>query len=398
MSHLKTTHVFLFLFLFAGLVAIRTGWAQTYTVLYSFTGGADGALPEGKLIMDTAGNLYGTSEGNRTGTTQGSVFKLSPSGMFTLLHNFGTGGAGGARPYAGLARDSAGNLYGTTFSGGASNAGAVFKLDNKDNFSVLYSFTGKADGGGPLAPLILDPAGNLYGTTFDGGSPSCGDCGVVFKLDTKGNETVLHTFARPRYGEFPYAGLLRDAAGNLYGTTTGGGRGGAGIVFKLDAADTETVLYTFPNKAAGRDPWSTLIEDAAGNFYGTTTTGGKGNCGGEACGVVFKLDTNGNETVLYTFTGKTDGGTPAAGLVMDSAGNLYGTAFIGGAGYGVVFKVDPLGKETVLYAFGGGADGGHPYGGLTIDSAGNLYGTAGGGGLFDCQNGSGCGVVFKITP
>jgi uncharacterized repeat protein (TIGR03803 family) len=379
---------------FVGLATIPSAPAQTYKVLYSFTGGTDGALPFGGVTLDSAGNIYGTTEGDGAGATQGSVFKLSPKGKFTLLHNFGAGGAGGARPYAGLVRDSAGNLYGTTLAGGSVGPGTVFKLDKKNNFSVLYSFSGKTDGGQPTAPVILDPAGNLYGTTLVGGSSKCDGglgCGVVFKLDTENNETVLYTFAASKYGRTPWAGLLRDAAGNLYGTTTGGGHANFGTVFKVSPAGGETVLSNFKTLADGDDPWSTLIQDAAGNFYGTTTTGGKYNCGDQLCGVVFKVDTNGNETVLYSFNGF-DGGTPLAGLIMDAAGNLYGTTS------GNVFKLDPSGNLTVLHTFTFGADGGLPYAGLTMDSAGNLYGTAShGGNLNDC-GGEGCGVVFKIIP
>jgi uncharacterized repeat protein (TIGR03803 family) len=407
MSFTKFTQALLLLLV--GLAAVPPLQAQTYTVLYSFTGGADGALPEAALIQDSAGNLYGTTVGGEVGITLGSVFKLSHSGKFTLLHSFGVGGTGGAEPFAGLVRDSAGNLYGTTFSGGASGAGTIFKLNKKNTFSVLYSFAHGADGWGPTASLILDPAGNLYGTASNGGNLKCGGgfgCGVVFKLNTTGNETVLHSFGPgEKKGEFPYAGLLRDAGGNLYGTTTLGGHANFGTVFKLDPAGNETVLYTFQKEADGKDPWSTLIRDAAGNFYGTTTAGGKGNCGTN-CGVVFKLDTSGTETVLYAFTGKSDGGNPSAGLVMDAAGNLYGTTFVGGnkscgdegLGCGVVFKLDPSGNETVLYTFSDGTDGGSPVAGLIMDTAGSLYGTASrGGNLSDCQGG-GCGVVFKITP
>jgi uncharacterized repeat protein (TIGR03803 family) len=391
MSFAKFTSTSLLLLI--GLAAIPSGWAQTYTVLYSFTGGTDGAHPTGGLILDSADNLYGTTEG-AGGTTQGSVFRLSPKGKFTLLHNFGAGGAGGADPVAGLVRDSAGNLYGTTFGGGSVGPGTVFKLDKKNNFSVLHSFSGP-DGAQPTAPVILDSAGNLYGTTNSGGNSKCDNgsgCGVVFKLDTEGNETVLYAFAAPKNGKNPYAGLLRDSAGNLYGTTTAGGHANFGTVFEVNPAGSETVLYTFQTLADGDDPWSPLIQDAAGNFYGTTTTGGKGSCEDDTCGVVFKLDTNGNETVLYSFTGSSGGAHPLAGLIMDSAGNLYGTTS------GTVFKLDPAGNLTVLHTFTPGADGELPYAGLSMDPARNLYGTASqGGNLNDCQE-QGCGVVFKITP
>jgi uncharacterized repeat protein (TIGR03803 family) len=391
------------LLLLVGLAAIPSVWAQTYKVLYTFTGGTDGAAPLAGLTRDSAGNLFGTAAGGTAST--GSVFKLNPYGKFTLLHNFGSGGAGGANPLAAVVRDSAGNLYGTTVYGGSSNRGTVFKLTKNGNFTVLLSFSSSwfSPGDGPRGPLVLDPAGNLYGAGGGGGNCNgTSTCGVVFKLDPSGNETVIRAFLYGKKGFYPNAGLIRDAAGNLYGTTMGGGTSGTGVVFKLDSAGNETVLYTFKRIPDGSVPQAGLIQDTAGNFYGTTVYGGNGPgyCPAQGCGVVFKLDANGNETVLYAFTGKSDGGGPVAPLVMDSAGNLYGTTnYEGGACVcGVVFKLDPSGKETVLHTFTGGSDGGYPEGGLTMDSAGNLYGTASrGGNLNDCQGG-GCGVVFKITP
>lgn len=409
MSFTRLTQALL-LFLI-GIATAQSSRAQTYSVLYSFTGGTDGAIPLGGLTRDSAGNLYGTTASGATEQQKGTVFKLSKTGHFTLLHSFGTGGAGGANPYAGVIRDSAGNLYGTTLNGGL-NYGTIFKLDKKNNFTVLYTFSGGTDGQGPDAPLVLDPAGNLYGTTPMGGSAKCdggAGCGVAFKLDPQGNETVLRTFLWGKRGTFPSAGLLRDAAGNLYGTTIEGGQQYRGVVFKIDPAGNETVLHSFQPQPDGQNPWSALVRDSAGNLYGTTVAGGNKKCSGRGCGIVFKLDPNGIETVLYTFTGgKSDGASPNGPLVFDSAGNLYGTTFDGGTqgpvcadqGCGVVFKLDPSGKETVLYSFSGGTDGAFPFAGLVIDSAGNLYGTAAhGGNLNDCpQSGGGCGVIFKIAP
>jgi uncharacterized repeat protein (TIGR03803 family) len=396
--------------LLVGMLLVLPGEAQTYTVLYSFTGGTDGAMPVGGVILDAAGNLYGTTFGLGSlgfGDQLGTVFELSPDGNFTLLHSFGPDSPGGEDPMATLVRDSAGNLYGTTTNGGL-NYGTVFKVDNEGNFSLLYSFTGQSDGYYPSAPVTLDPTGNLYGTTEFGGSLTCDmmlGCGVVYEVDTQGQETVLLEFSKPKSGDFPDAGLIRDAAGNLYGTTVHGGQAGnGGTVFKLDPAGNETVLYSFRKETDGRLPEAPLIVDAAGNFYGTTMKGGSGKT---HSGTVFKLDPQGNETVLYSFTGGSDGGLPVSGLVMDSAGNLYGTTPWGGVndcegvGCGVVFKVDPAGHQTVLHAFTGGTDGWSPQAGLAIDANGNLYGTAiYGGNLGDCPKlpGGGCGVVFKITP
>src|ERR1039458_5027725 len=184
-------------------------------------------------------------------------------------------------------------------------------------------------------------------------------------------ETVLHHFASPPQGAYPEAGVVRDPAGNLDGTTVNGGAAGWGVVFKLDTAGRQTVLYNFTGGADGGNPSGGVIGDSAGNFYGTTLNGGAASWG-----VVFKLDKSGHETVLYSFTGGTDGWNPSGGVIRDSAGNLYGTTQIGGAeGWGVVFKLDKSGQETVLYSFTGGTDGWNPSGGVIRDSAGNLYGT-----------------------
>jgi uncharacterized repeat protein (TIGR03803 family) len=268
----------------------------------------------------------------------GRVLVMTPSAeahadtTFTVLYSF-NGGTDGAQPHAGLVRDAAGNLYGTTIrGGGGSNLGTVFKLDTTGAETVLYSFTGFPDGAKPRAGLVLDAAGNLYGTTYHGGAS---DLGTVFRLDTTGAETVLHSFSG-RDGQNPYAGLVRDAAGNFYGTTqNGGGDFAAGTVFKLDTTGKETVLHSFTGGSDGANPYAGLIRDAAGNFYATTFTGGA-----YGFGTVFKLDATGNETVLYSFTGGADGGHSRAGLIRDAAGNLYGTTGLGGAfSLGTVFKL-----------------------------------------------------------
>jgi len=372
--------------------------AQTFTTLYSFGFGPDGANPQSRLVRDAKGNLYGTTVSGGSAKSCpagcGTVFRLDPSGTETVLHSF-RGGTDGANPYAGLIRDTKGNLYGTTLAGGKHSAGTVFKLDPQGKETVLYSFTGGADGGFPYASLILDHAGNLYGTTYWGGS--CGNyygCGTVFKVAPSGKETVLYSFTAANDGAFPYAGLIRDAKGNFYGTTFGGGDGhcqptGCGTVFKLDTTGKESVLHFFtPNNADGFRPYGSLIRDKLGNLYGTTFFGGPGGLG-----TVFRLDPSGTETIIYGFTGGADGGLPYAGVIMDAAGNLFGSTEQGGTLFsGTVFKVDTTGTESVLYSFTFGSDGGDPFGGLIQDSAGSLYGTASSGG--DKSN----GVVFKIAP
>jgi uncharacterized repeat protein (TIGR03803 family) len=374
-----------------GGVVYKLDSAGQETLLYSFPGAADGRYPLAGVIRDSAGNLYGTTvNGGKAGV--GVVYKVAANGSETVLYTF-TGGADGLAPYyAGVIRDSAGNLYGTTVGGGnfAGNCGyelegcgVIFKLDPTGQ--ETYAFSGGADGNGPFAGVIRDSAGNLYGTTYNGGTTNAG---VVFKLDAAGQETVLYSFTGGTDGGYPYAGVIRDSAGNLYGTTYNGGTANAGVVFKLDTAGQETVLYSFTGGADGGYPYAGVIEDSAGNLYGTTAYGGA-----RYAGVVYKVNTAGQETVLYSFTGGPDGGYPYAGVIEDSAGNLYGTTQIGGAsGAGVVYKVNTSDQETVLYNFTGGADGRYPYAGVIQDSSGNLYGTTSGGGK------ESSGVVFKLSP
>ncbi len=396
--------------LLAPVIGTSPVHAGTYTVLYSFTGPpTDGALPYAGVMRNKAGNLFGATFNGGTGTGAcavtgcGVVFKLDTSGKETILYNFTGVGGGGA---VGLIGDKAGNLYGATSSGGTYGAGVVFKLDTAGKETVLHSFTRGADGANPSAGVIRDSAGNLYGTTPYGGTKtgSCvvTGCGVVFKLDPSGNETVLFGFAGGADGGSPGSGVIRDSAGNLYGTTTYGGYG-YGVVFRLDTTGKETVLYSFTGGTDGAIPSAGVIRDSAGNLYGTTGQGGiPGVCAGiqpGPCGVVFKLDPTGKQTVLHSFTGGTDGSLPGGGLIRDLAGNLYGTTSSGGTGYGVVFKLDPTGKETVLYSFTGKADGATPSR-VVRDSVGNLYGTTVLGGITSggCAIFGGCGVIFKLKP
>jgi uncharacterized repeat protein (TIGR03803 family) len=370
------------------------------TVLHSFTGGSDGGYSYSGVIRDSAGNLYGTTQQGGF-YNHGVVYKLDATGHETVLYSF-TGGADGDGPFAGLIVDSAGNLYGPTPVGGLANLGAVYKLDPTGHETALYSFPAGADGYGPQAGVIGDGAGNLYGTTVQGGFYNLG---VVYKLDATGHQTVLHTFTGLADGAYPAGGVIPDAASNLYGTVYFGGTANAGVVYKLDATGHETVFYNFTGRNDGGGPYAGVIGDGAGNLYGTTVQGGSYNHG-----VVYKLDTTGHETVLYTFTGGADGGDPFGGLSRDSTGNLYGTTTAGGSttgicgggggpgGCGVVFKLDPTGHETVLYSFTHGADGWYPAGGVIPDAAGNLYGTAYGGGTTGTCGQTGCGVVFKLDP
>ena len=295
-----------------GLVA-NVSAADKYEVIYNIPGLAGGAGPLGGLISDAAGNLYGTAsfQGDASFGGNGVVFKLShdTSGGWrgTVLHTFQ--GTDGANPNGGLIFDRAGNLYGTTYSGGTHNNGTVFKLspdpDGKWTETVLHIFQGSPDGANPDAGLIFDRAGNLYGTSFNGGVLSFGGNGTVFELSLEPNgewsETVLHIFQTtgpPNFqatgGSGPQARLTFDRAGNLYGTTFSGGSPNGGVVFKLSPEPNgrwiETVLHGFQGFPDGAQPIGDLVIDAAGNLYGTTTAGGNsGNCFIGGCGTVFRI-------------------------------------------------------------------------------------------------------------
>ena len=382
-----------------------TGTAQIFNTLYQFQGGSDGSSPSG-VIRDSAGNLYGTTV---TGgiAVYGTVFKLDTSGKKTTLYEF-KGGTDGEQPHGNLVLDANGNLYGTTeyggnlsFScGGYPGCGVVFKLDQAGNETVLYRFTGGSDGGEPLAGLAIDKAGNLYGTTAGGGLPGCNyftqGCGVVFKLDTTGKETVLHTFGGGSDGGASNSPVILDASGNLYGLTTGINANG-GTVFKIDPSGNETVLHAFAGSPDGEQPYGTLVLDKNGNVYGTTYGGGifdPNACKYGGCGVGFKVTPTGKEQLLYSFPGGANGWGPTAGLVRDKSGNLYGTAALGGMSRsccGVLFELNPNRQQTIMHSFTGGADGASPETDLIQDNAGNLYGTALGGTY-------GSGVIFQIIP
>jgi len=310
----------------------------------------------------------------------------------------------GAAPMASLIGDQSGNLYGTTEHGGSAGVGTVFKVAQDGTETVLHSFY--LDGEFPLAPVLMDASGNLYGTLSNGNRKKCGSGGCVFKLAPDGTETTVYSFKKPAVdGHTPLAGLISDSDGNLYGTTVeGGGRRcsqNCGTVFKITPDGTETILHVFGSQGDGALPQAGLIMDASGNLYGTTWSGGAHGFG---FGTVFKLAPDGTETILHSFAGASDGAQPVAGLIADNLGNLYGTASIGGGtgcrgneGCGAIFKLAPEGTATILHAFQGGSDGANPVAGLTADSAGNLYGTTLRGGGTGCAKQLGCGTVFKFS-
>jgi uncharacterized repeat protein (TIGR03803 family) len=321
---------------------------------------------------------------------------LMQAQTFTTLYNF-TGSTDGGYPYAGVIQDEAGNLYGTTGAGGnlscqlgGNGCGVVFKLDTTGKETVLHSFSGK-DGAYPYGTLVRDEAGNLYGTTEYGGDFQCDKyqgigCGVAFKLDMTGKETVLHVFRGGRAdGCNPYQNLIMDKAGNLYGTTPGCGAYDLGTVFKLTRNGKETLLHNFAGPD-GEIP-SGMLRDASGDFYGLTEQGGRAGHG-----VLYKLTKEGTLIVLHNFAGGAAGNDPGA-VTMDASGNFYGTTNQGGSPFGgIAWKVSKQGSETILHDFSGGnGDGCLPQGGVVRDPNGNLYGNT-----FQCGS-SDDGVIWKIS-
>jgi uncharacterized repeat protein (TIGR03803 family) len=379
--------------------------AGSYSLLYSFRCSPDGETPGGGLLMDPSGNLYGTTEyGGESGLGRGIVFKVTPNGTESVLHTFAGPPSDGEYPVASLTLDAAGNLYGTTpFGGESSEAGVVFKLTSTGTESIVYNFcpqSGCTDGNEPFAGVTRDSAGNLYGTTLLGGASGVG---TVFKLTPDGTESVVHSFVySDRDGSYPASNLTRDSSGNLYGTAEDGGSSSRGTVFKVTASGRESVLYSFKGAPSdGESPGGGgLLRDTAGNFYGATGSGGpNGNSYNRGLGVLFELTPGGAERVLLNFSGL-GGAFPDNALARDEAGNLYGTALNGGSGAGcggdhcgVLFELTPAGRETVLHNFtlDSSTDGANPNG-VVRDGAGNLYGTLENGGAY------GCGAVFKYTP
>ncbi len=415
------------------LAAVSVAQAQNFQIIHTFTGGADGGEPTSTLLLDAAGNLYGTAVrgGNTSGGCAnnlgcGVVFKMKSSGsgwVVTPLYTFAGGNDGGGP--AGVVFGPDGSLYGTTYYGGLScpsdtqyGCGTVFHLRPSPSAcksalcpwteSVLYRFAGgSSDGAGPNAPVVFDHAGNIYGTTYQGGmySPDCefSDdwCGTVFELSPANGgwtETVPYIFSPSgSAGQSPEAGLAIDAAGDLYGTALVGGVNGGGTVYELSPSGSGWVintLYALPGGSdAGTFPESTPIFDPSGNLYATTQFGGPN--GG---GTVFELSPSGggwNYTLVDGLVGHVEQNGPLTGVTRDSAGNLYGTAYsLGGINSGLIFKLSPSNggwTYTTLHQFDF-HDGCEPVGGVTVDAHGNLFGTASGCGA-DEQ-----GVVWEITP
>ena len=414
---------------FATLLWTASASSQTEHVLYNFGGSVAlaGANPVAGLVFDTSGNLYGTTENGglyRTGDCYegcGTVFQLAPNGSGGWKANFlysfrGIAGNDGANPSSPIIFDGQGNLYGTSncpTDCASYYGGYVFRLtptsDGTWTESNLYAFAqAGCVPGGTACSVAFDPAGHLYGSELFGFTDcsSISGRGEVIALDELSflnwYRVIVHCFNTNGDGASPQGVLTFDTHGNIYGTTNGGGSGAVGIVYKLTPNHqrpgwSETVLYTFQGGSDGAYPAAGVVLDNAGNVYGTTSQGGSAGVG-----TVFELtpqsDQAWSETVLYSFQGGNDAANPNSSLSFDSSGALYGTAGGGASGQGTVFKLTPSSggpwTESVVYAFSGGLDGGLPSGGVTFDSSGNLYGTASVGGSFG-QNG---GVAFEIMP
>ena len=383
------------------LIAARPMGAQQEAVLYNFPGYSNGETPQAGLIVDSKGNLYGTTtQGGVNG--YGAIFKITVpkngAPKEKVLHSLPVN----SNPVSNLVFDAAGNLYGTTVGGGAKNincpqgCGVVFELSAAGKYTVLYKFKGGFDGAHPYGGLVIDASGNLYGTTFTGGQDDpMLDCGTVFEI-SGGVETFLYQFSGIGDGCYPTAGLAADGLGNFYGTTSQGGAG-YGTVFELDTTNTLTTVYDFfGGTADGAYPLSSLIMDQFGVFYGTTQQGGGPDCGGNGCGTVYSFDPSGlGETVLYSFTGgPTDGANPYGSLAIDPiSAYLYGATYGGGtAGNGTVFEVQGPFTEQLLHSFDGYPDGANPVGGVVVDKDGHVYGTTTAGGTAHR------GTVFYVVP
>ena len=384
--------------------------AATTTQIYSFVGGNDGEYLDTELVMGSAGNLYGTTvQGGIHGS--GTVFQLAPSGSgwtHTVLYSF-TGGADGGEPYKGVTLDAQGNLYGTAVTGGGGacegGCGVVYKLTNSAGVwtqSVIHAFTGGNDGSGPGSPVAFDKHGNLYGTTPTGGAKGFG---VVYEMkpgpNGSWNLSVIHTFTGGTDGLGGSASrLLLDAVGNVYGVNTVGGENGFGNVYELTHSGGKwqlTTLYSFKDQPDGASPYGGVIFDKSGNLYGTTYYAGANDVG-----TVYKLThSNGawSESVLYSFKGGSDGDSPISTLVSDAKGNLYGTTSDGGAatcGCGTIFRMTEgsggVWTERVVYRFPGTPKPGFAYNGMVSDGKGNFYGTTVHGGSAND------GAVYQLTP
>lgn len=368
-------------------------------LLYSFAGGADGEYTDTELAIDSAGNLYGTSvQGGLYGS--GTVFQVTPAGVHTVLYNF-TGGADGGEPYKGVTLDAHGNLYGTAVTGGSGSCeggcGVLYKVTNSGGTwtqSVVHAFTGK-DGSGPGSPVAFDSSGNLFGTTPTGGAYGMG---VVYAVSTDGKFHVIHTFTGGVDGGGGGAGrLLIDAQGNIFGVCTVGGVNGFGTVYEITRTDgVLRTLYAFKDSPDGALPYGSLTFDQLGNLYGTTYYAGANDLG--TVYVLLRGNGTWTEHVLYSFKGGSDGASPISSLTAGAPGTFYGTTSDGGAAScscGVLFKMSLTATgwvESVVYRYPGQPGPGFAYNGVIHDAAGHFFGTTVHGGV------SNDGAIYEFTP
>ena len=387
-------------------LSLATAAATTTDVIFSFEEN-EGEYADTDLETDSAGNIYGTTAlGGEHGS--GTVFQLSPTPNgwdHTVLYSF-TGGADGSEPYKGVSIDRRGNLYGTAVTGGSGGCeggcGVVYKLTKSGgtwNQTVIYAFTGGDDGSGPGARVTVDRSGSIYGMTPTGGANGVG---MIYKLhpDAGGWDfQVIHTFTGGDDGATGSAGRMLLSHGRLFGAVTAGGMYGSGVVFELTPTAVGEwdfrVLYSFHGQPDGSFPYGALLRGPSGKIYGTTYYGGE-----NGIGAVYELSPRPvgewDGRVIYSFQSGSDGNSPISNLVPDIAGNLYGTTSEGGLGSGVIFKLTPIGggqwTESVVHPFEGPPDGGFSYNGMVVDRFGNFYGATVHGGTDD----DGC--VYKFTP
>jgi uncharacterized repeat protein (TIGR03803 family) len=375
-------------------VAVAPAQAQKLKVIHSFTGGNDGANPVSGLMMAPDGAMFGTASSGGT-AGDGVVFQVNAMGKETVLHSF-AGGADGAVPNGGVIRNAKGDLFGTTTAGGTAGAGTVFEVAGPKE-TVLYSFAGGTDGSVPDAGLVMDAAGNLYGTTTAGGTAGTG---TVFELAAprkaggKWTETILYSFAGGTDGSTPIGGLYLDSLGNLYGTTSVGGAYGYGTVFELTPGSTwtETILHSFQSTTDGSYPYAGLVADASGNLYGAATDGGAN--GG---GTTFELTPSAGSWNFNVLTSQPGWGISGTfrDVMVDGAGNVYAATHCdGNNSAGTIYRITPSGAGwtyTLLYTFTGGGDGEYSISNLVMKN-GKLYGTTIYGGA---NNG---GVIYQLNP
>ena len=397
-----------FVGMFAVVLALAlTSWASTEKVLWNFGGGSDGSGPwSNYFISDAKGNLYGATAVGGT-YSAGTVFMLSLAGKETVLYEFTGSNGDGNGPHGHLAFDAKGNIYGTTQGGGTNGTGTVYELSPKTGGGwkekVIYNFSATgADGANPSAGMTIATDGTMYSTTPDGGASGAGTVFSLKKTSKGWKQTVIQSLNGSSNGGFPYEGLMMDTAGNLYGAAPAGGASGQGVIYRLSPTKkgwVDTVLYSFTGQNGDGSGlyWIDLISDASGNIYGATSFGGT-NGNGTVWELVYsKTKKNYSEKILHEFgaSGSGDGNNPYGGLVMDSKGNLYGTALNGGSSnLGAFYKLTKgkTWKETVLHSFVGANDGAQPTGNPYIDATGRLYGMAETGGK------SNLGIVYRITP